>query len=142
MKDTLILSGFPGTGKSFLYDNQQDGKIVLDSDSSKFDKSEFPGNYIKHIKDNIGKVDIICVSSHEDVRDALIDEGIGFTLVYPFSHLKDEYLDRYKQRKSPQEFINLIDKYWDVWIKQMESQKYHCNHLKLNSQQFISDIIK
>jgi hypothetical protein len=61
-KDTLIVSAFPGCGKSHYFRENRD-KIVLDSDSSKFDKSDFPRNYIQHIKENRGKVDVIMVSS-------------------------------------------------------------------------------
>lgn len=35
MKDTLIISGFPGVGKSYFKDNNND-LIILDSDSSNF----------------------------------------------------------------------------------------------------------
>ena len=68
--DTLVVSAFPGCGKSHLFRNKGDKKI-LDSDSSTFDKSQFPENYINHIKSNIGDVDMILVSSHKEVRDAL-----------------------------------------------------------------------
>lgn len=58
--------------------------MCLDSDSSNFSwvkdengnntkerNPEFPKNYIEHIKSNIGKVDVIFVSSHKVVREAL-----------------------------------------------------------------------
>ena len=82
MKKTMLVSAFPGCGKSHLFKNKGD-KVILDSDSSTFDKSEFPKNYIKHIKENIGKADVILISSHDVVRDALLVNGIKFTLVYP-----------------------------------------------------------
>ena len=65
--ETLVVSAFPGCGKSHLFRNKGEKKI-LDSDSSTFDKSQFPQNYIEHIKFNIGEVDIILVSSHKEVR--------------------------------------------------------------------------
>lgn len=34
-KDTMVISGFPGIGKSYFFRKNKD-KIVLDSDSSKF----------------------------------------------------------------------------------------------------------
>lgn len=67
-KQTLVISAFPGCGKSHFFRENKD-KEVLDSDSSKFDKTHFPQNYIEHIKSNLGKVDIIMVSSHKEVRD-------------------------------------------------------------------------
>ena len=103
---TIIVSGFPGIGKSYFYRNTS--LRVLDSDSSKFDKKDFPRNYIEHIKNNIGKVDIILVSSHKEVRDALVKESIPFTLVYPERLCESGYIDRYIQRGSPKAFIDLF----------------------------------
>src|SRR5574343_786468 len=87
---TLIVSAFPGTGKSHLFNNTK--LNILDSDSSKFDKSKFPENYIKHIKENIEKVDVILVYSHKEVRNALVKNNIKFLLVYPNKSLKSEYV--------------------------------------------------
>lgn len=138
-KETLLLSAFPGTGKSYFYKNSD--KKVLDSDSSTFDKSDFPQNYINHIKSNIGKADVICISSHEEVRDALVENDLKFTLVYPDISLKEEYIERYKERGSPDSFVKLLDANWENWIGQLEKQK-DCNHIILTSGEFISDIIK
>ena len=44
---TKVYSAFPGVGKTTYFNNTS--KNVLDSDSSTFDKSEFPQNYINHI---------------------------------------------------------------------------------------------
>ncbi len=111
--ETIVVSGFPGVGKSY-YVSRGEGSdympqgFAIDSDSSTFDKSNFPKNYIEHIKSNIGKVKIIFVSSHKEVRDALVDAKIDFTLAYPYANLKDEYIERYKERGSDDGFINYI----------------------------------
>ena len=138
-KDTLIISAFPGCGKSHYFRENKD-KIVLDSDSSKFDKSDFPRNYIQHIKENIGKVDIIMVSSHKEVRDALVNNGIQFTLVYPDISIKNEYIRRYIDRNSQESFINLLTKNWELWISELDNQK-DCNKVKLKEGQYLSDIL-
>ena len=93
---TKVYSAFPGVGKTTYFNNTN--KNVLDSDSSKFDKSNFPSNYIQHIEKNIEdpSVDRILVSSHKDVREALVERGIPFVLVYPDRSLKSEYIQRYK----------------------------------------------
>lgn len=135
---TLLYAGFPGIGKSYLFNNTN--LKVLDSDSSTFNKEFFPQNYIEHIKKNIGKVDIILISSHEVVRDALVKEKMMFNLVYPYDNLKDEYLKRYKQRGSNDGFIKLIGNNWNEWILQLRKQK-DCNHIVLKSGQYLSDII-
>jgi len=137
--DTLVVSAFPGCGKSHLFRNKGDKKI-LDSDSSTFDKSQFPENYIKHIKSNIGDVDIILVSSHKEVRDALVDKGIKFTLVYPNMDIKDEYIQRYIDRGNDGKFVELLKQNWENWVEELNQQS-GCEKIKLDSGQYLSDVI-
>lgn len=139
--ETLVVSGFAGTGKSY-YVNYGEGNdympqgFAIDSDSSKFDKKYFPNNYIEHIKNNIGKVKIIFVSSHKEVRDALVKNGIDFTLVYPELKLKEEYIERYKIRGSDDGFINFISDNWNDFIMDLRYQK-GCKHLVLKESEFM-----
>ncbi|BBI90532.1 hypothetical protein HYO65_gp140 [Tenacibaculum phage PTm1] len=120
MKQTKIICGFPGVGKSHLYRNQMKyGLKILDSDSSTFDKTEFPDNYIKHIKENIGKADVILVSSHKEVRDALVAEKLPHYFVHPCISMNMVYKKRYEDRGSDEKFINLIMNNWDTWIREI-----------------------
>ena len=127
---TKIISAFSGTGKSYYHNNHP--TTTLDSDSSGFSWSkdengnkirnpEFPQNYINHIKENIGKYEIIFVSSHKEVRDALLNNCLYFYLIYPEQHRKDEYIKRYIERGDPQSFINLIETNWRSWINELEN---------------------
>ncbi len=138
-KMTIVISAFPGCGKSHLFKNKGN-KQILDSDSSKFDKSQFPQNYIEHIKSNIGDVDMIMVSSHKEVRDALVDNGIDFTLVYPNKDIKDEYIQRYIDRGNEEKFVDLLKKNWENWILELEQQQ-GCKKIELNGGQYLSDVV-
>jgi len=117
---TIILSAFPGTGKTYFCKNVAQNfpgqnLVVKDSDSSTFDKSDFPANYMKHIKEQIGKVDVLCVSSHQEVRDAMEEAGIEYYAVTPDAALKNEYLQRFEDRGSPAGFITYIEEHWEGW---------------------------
>ena len=79
------------------------------------------------------------VSSHDVVRQALVNEGIEYTLVFPERYLKAEYVERFKQRGSPESFVNLLSKNWDAWITELEEQP-GCTKLKLEQGQYLSDI--
>jgi hypothetical protein len=141
---TIIISGFPCVGKSVacnVFNN------VLDSDSSYYSWSkdgirnpDFPNNYIEHIKRNIGRARWILVSSHKIVRDALDKEGLPYILVYPSRDQKEQYLQRCRNRKNPESFIEMLDKNWDDFITDCEKQG-NCEHRVLRPNETLSNVI-
>lgn len=135
-----VVSGFPGIGKSHFYN--QDPDHIADSDSSKFDKTMFPKNYIEHIKGKLedSNTNRVLVSSHDAVRNALVQENIPFYLVYPDASLKDEYMERYRERGSPQPFLDLMDKNWDNFIAECEKQT-GCEKIVLQAGEYLSDVL-
>lgn len=146
-KQTKVISGFPGVGKSFLFSNQDADVTIHDSDSSKFSwiregvrNPDFPKNYIQHIQDHVGKVDLLFVSSHEVVRKALEENNIPYTLVYPAIELKSEYLNRYKARGSSLSFINFIDANWERFITDIEQETFP-QLIQLNKGEFLADVL-
>lgn len=133
---TRVIAAFPGCGKSTM--SATDFEID-DCDSSLFDKVAFPGNYIAYIKQRV-EVGAIFVSSHGIVRDALVESGIDFWLVYPERECKAEYLQRYRERGSPEKFIELLDVNWDTWISECET--YPVNYrIAIKPGHFLSDVI-
>ena len=113
------------------------GDKILDSDSSLFswiydengnrtDKRnpEFPNNYIQYIKDHMETEDVIFVSSHKSVRDALKEAGILYYLIYPSRELKWEWISRFGKRGSSDSFIIFQIQHWDEFINQMEEETY------------------
>lgn len=155
MKQTIVISGFPGVGKSyFMSKAKEKGLVVLDSDSSKFSwkkdvngnntkerEPRFPQNYIEHIRDNIFKADIILVSSHENVRQALRNNNINYYLVYPEINLKDEYIQRYKKRGNDESFIKFIDSSWDAFITAIEAETFP-TLIPLKRNEYLGDLFK
>ncbi len=149
-----IISAFPGTGKSYIYNNKLfKDKKVLDSDSSEFSwiihngkkvrNPQFPINYLHHIITNLEKVDYIFVSTHQEVRDILINAKIPFTLVVPDITLKSQYLERYRQRGSPEKFVETLDMFWDKFINDCLKDK-NCDGVDLRvlqSGQYLQDIL-
>jgi hypothetical protein len=139
---TLVISAFPGTGKT-CYAENNDG--VLDAESSNFSwiqegvrHPDFPQNYIEHIKAFMGETDIIFVSSHEVVREALIENEIDFILVFPERSLKEQYVQRFKRRGNNKQFIDMISDNWDKFIDEMDNQRTH-PIIKLKTGEFISN---
>lgn len=134
--NTVVISAFSCSGKSFAFNHYQDKYSMLDSDSSEFswlkDKNgintktrnpDFPANYIQHIKDNIGKVDIIFVSSHKEVRVALDAAKIVYCTVYPSANLLNEWVGRMYRRGNKPEFIEFIINNWDGFMQEIKDGK-------------------
>lgn len=142
MKQTRIVSAFPGTGKTHAF---KSGEFdCIDSDSSLFSwttddegrkvrNPNFPRNYVNHIRENVGKVDFIFVSTHKEVRDALRKSCLYFYLVYPHDDLKDEYVRRFKERGSPQSFIDLVESQFEEWACELTAheEKMGCCKVRL-----------
>lgn len=155
---TKIISAFPGTGKSFYHKNHPettldsdsslfswiydtDGDKVLDVNNKPIRNNQFPQNYIEHIKSNIGKYEYIFVSSHKEVREALVDNCLLFYLIYPDYNDKEIYIERYKQRGSSDDFIKLIENNWEEWIEELEDQE-SCFIRQLPKNTTISHLLK
>ena len=162
-----VVSAFPGCGKSSIFNNGEEynlvpvpfnkdllelGKIerkegqtlVFDSDSSNFDKNHFPGNYISYIKFLLEMFDnvVIFVSSHIAVREALAESGIEYILVYPEAYLKQQYLERYVKRGSPESFIKLLDEKWLEWLESCDNDKNAVSRYQLANGQYLSNIFE
>ena len=136
---TRIIAAFPGTGKSYYHKKHPD--TTLDSDSSHFSwmfkdgtkvrNSDFPYNYIEHIRNNIGLYEFIFVSTHKEVREALLDNCIFFYLIYPSEDKKDYYVRRYKDRNSPESFVKLLIENWHKWIRECVFTEYGCQNIRM-----------
>jgi len=139
---TKIISAFPGTGKSYYHSKYPN--TTLDSDSSNFSwvkdengnntsvrNTNFPQNYIEHIKGNIGKYEFIFVSSHKEVREALINNCLFFYLIYPDCSRKEEFIERYRNRGNDQKFIQLVNDNWDNWMKEICFLPDGCKHINM-----------
>lgn len=162
--NTKIYSVFPACGKTWLYEHQEDYNLkILDSDSSQFSwiyvnsdgcedskenaigrfrNPDFPNNYIKHVKDNLGKYDCIFVSSHASVREALDKEGIDFTIVYPESDCKAEWVGRCYIREQNDESgcgAEVIYNNWEQWISECFETGIDHDEIVLKPREHFSD---
>jgi hypothetical protein len=129
MKKTRIISAFPASGKTHLYESGFDGTVIIDSDSSRFSwlldendnqtkerNPEFPSNYMEHIRSQIGLVDYILVSSHIDVRKALDESDFAWSFVFPDKSLMLEWVGRCYVRGNNKQFIDCLIANWDKWL--------------------------
>jgi hypothetical protein len=157
---TKIYSVFPACGKTWLCKNQEDyGLKILDSDSNKFigmgwmyrdnhwrsaTTRSMMQQYIDYIKENIGKYDYIFVNSRALVRDALDNEGIDFTIVYPGQRNKAEWIGRCFMRAKNGEYGCVAESTyhnWDKWILECVETGLNHDEIVLGPCEHLSDYI-
>ena len=142
----FLLENYIVTHNTSIY---EENKVNFsDSDSSKFDKKNFPKNYIEHIKKIRNEKQLIFISSHIDVRNALVKEGIPFIYVIPTTDRKIEFLENYKNRGNTKKFIQNVDSNWDRWLMisayNTDYPVYACKYgyLKDNLERIIKEYCK
>jgi hypothetical protein len=99
--------------------------------------SDFPNNYIEHIKENLGKVDIIFVSSHLQVREAMEEAGIKYCTVYPKKEMLNEWVGRMYRRGNNANFIKFQIDNWDKFVNSVDSEPHGCKVYKLGNNEYI-----
>ena len=145
MSESTIIFGFPGIGKSYAFDHQEElGLYLQDSDSSHFhwvyegegfnnpvlDENgnkiphpAWPANYAQYIeltgREQNNKPDYILVSTHEEVMKVIGDLKFRSITVVPDTspETKEHFLNLYKERGNTQEFIDMMDKNWEKFVK-------------------------
>lgn len=146
----LVIAGFPGIGKSYLYNNNTYGYKIYDSDSSKFPKDEnWPNNYLDYITNIIEKADeltIILTSTHKEVLQGLISRNIKFIIVSPmeYNNIKMNFINRYKSRGSNEKFIDFMNNNWSKFMKDIDeinNSSVLCDHITIGSYKYLEDII-
>lgn len=145
---TKIVCGFPGVGKSWLLVNHR-GCSCSDSDSGNFSwqnqaekirHPEWPNNYIAHLTEKQGEVEVVFGSTHKEVREALVSTGMHFFLVYPSLNMKQEYIQRYIARGNAPAFVKLLEQNYEDWIKELSEQR-GCTHIVLQPGQYLADVL-
>ena len=135
---TKVYAVFPGVGKTHFAETA--GPRVSDIDSRHFAKDQFPENYIAHIKTKLNSADIVLVTCHKVVLEALMKEGIPFKLVYPNRDLRQEYLERFKARGDKKQFIESLEAKWNTLLDELERVR-SAPHIVVKSGEYLRDVL-
>lgn len=135
MKRTMIISAFPGCGKTYLYGHQNNLRFdyrgvsrafsFCDSDSSHYEKSQgWEKRYVDDIEKKIGTVDFVFISQHQQVLAELESRKIPFIVVAPDN---SEWLSDYEKKLIKQQWFgrfvlrdNSHIKDFDAWLSTLK----------------------
>lgn len=139
-----VIAAFPATGKSFIAGRDH---RFADSDSSGFSwespgvrHPDWPRNYMAHIEGLIADGTHVFCSTHQEVRDALVDAAIPFALVYPAEDQRDEFIRRMNARGSAPRLVDFIAGRWDELIAGCRAQQ-RCDHIVLTDGRYLLDAL-
>lgn len=136
----VLISAFPGLGKTYLYQQYRDRLKILDLNTGRFEGDDFPGNYIAEVEKRLNDYDLILLSSDRNVRYALNDAGLDFDLFYPSKERKNELVEIYVTNRKSRDFIMNLDHNFYNLIDEIEDEDLeHCFKHKLDKpHRFIS----
>lgn len=142
-QQAVVVAGFAGVGKSTVVKAHAiGGRRLVDLDSSSFSfladgrrNPSFVEDYVQAVLTRLGERCVLFVSTHPEVRRALVAHGVVFYLVHPERECKAEYLRRFVTRGTPQ-LVRLFDSDWDSFIDSCEGQR-GCYRWRLESCQYL-----
>ena len=143
--DSILIFGFPGIGKTYAFQNQEELGLdlqdsdsshfhwvypdgddefkypILDEDGKKITHPAWPANYAQYIeltgREQIKKPDYIMISTHEVVMNTLADLKFDSFTIIPDKNSKEHYLNLYKERGNDDAFIKLMNDNWEEFIE-------------------------
>ena len=137
-KKTALFAAWCGSGKTHICAHTNINAVEIEY--WKYKNKGFHEEYIKDVKNKIGVVDYIFISTDPHGLKLLKEQGLSITLVYPDNQLRNEYLDRYLDRDCPYEFIGTFMKHWDLWINELKNLNY-CRHIILKRGEYLKDVL-
>lgn len=156
---TLIISAFPGCGKTYLTEHQKNlGYYIADIDSYKFKRgAHWEKKYVDYIVNNIGKYDFILISQQDEVLSELQRRNIPFITVAPNNStlisikerqlIKQQWFGRFILRNNfhiinLKEWLEKLYKNYDAWTTPQHFKQYRpIKHFALKQDEYIYDII-
>lgn len=164
MSKAIIISGFPGIGKSYLarqsaFDSQLPS--CYDCESSDYQWKKDPlgiagptrvDNWVEKYVDaiidlkNFGTdrrsktkiYDYILISAHEEVRQELQKRKVEYLVVYPAGGQRNKYMARYLERGSSLAFMKSMYETWGHKIHSMAEDPMP--QIILEDGQYLSDL--
>lgn len=144
-----IIACFPGVGKRYYQEKHPEcygaEMLVFQGDAFSHSTDAKSNDYISRYIGNIlqamqsNKYRVILVSDNT-ILGPMRQLRLDFTVVYPNIDLKEEYMERYREREPFGLDIQTVSDNWNDWITSLEATSYRKR--RLTSGQFLADVME
>ena len=158
MEGGVVIVAFPGCGKTHAkkmlgdkiidhdtapdsWEKDENGNLKLDENGKKIRKPDYFQNYAKEVNQLRFQYDYVCVTSHQEVRDELNKQNIPYVVIYPPRDMKDEMIQRYIDRGSPDSFVKTMSNNFEMFLNTLENDVTP-NKIVLKPSQHLSDVLR
>lgn len=126
--------------ESTLYKYQEDKEDETTKGTIRKLNNDWPQNYFDALNKVKNKYDYILISD-EICNDFLRKNNYEYWWIYPNENLKEEYLERCKQRGNNEAFINWYSSKWEEWIDHCKKDKIASKHIELKSNEYLENVL-
>lgn len=150
---TLVVSAFPGCGKSFMTENNKKNQYIFyDKDNGYLSCDDDFKIYANEIISLIGKVDFLLISQYPEVLNTLYQKRVPYIIVAPNNSsylssnmrkiIKQQWFGRFYLRENNIDWIKLLRNNYDEWTSISHLQSMKPNRIiLLDSCEYLNDIL-
>lgn len=139
----IIISSFPGCGKTYLTNTHGDKVKVVDAmvafryageptdDGYEYDYNAFVDEVMK----NVEKYDIVFIPVDSQCLDAFNKRRIDYDIFYPSSERRGEFIENMVRKRMKPQGIMMLDRDFDKMVKEIDDMAFeNCYKHKMTEQ--------
>ena len=140
----IIISSFPGCGKTYLMNTHGDKAKMLDALELMGEGQEGEYDYNKwvdSIMDAVGDYDIVFIPVSERLLDVLNKRSIDYDIFYPSKERRGEFIENMVRKRAFRNDIMMLDRDFDKIVERLDGiESENCYKHKLeDAGQFIGN---
>jgi hypothetical protein len=134
----IIISSFPGCGKTYLMNTHGDKAKMLDALELMGEGQEGEYDYNKwvdSIMDAVGDYDIVFIPVSERLLDVLNKRNIDYDIFYPSKERRGEFIENMVRKRAFRNDIMMLDRDFDKIVDRIDNiEAENCYKHKMNEQ--------
>lgn len=149
---TLIISAFPGCGKSYLANTGNNSHIFIDKDNGFLKTNQDFSTYAQEVIELIGHADFIFINQYPEVLEILHSQGYKYIIIAPNNLpylsskarklIKQQWFGRFSLRGNDEKWISILKQNYDQWTTLNHLESMHPSKIVLlNENEYLTDIV-